>query len=334
MSDGVLPVDCCCRCCVSGGGGRKWGYGLKTAARHVVLLLLVVGLIPLGGCGQRTEFTEIDLSNREPLKPSAGDTAEVPLRIAIAGVISPTETLKAYEALVSYIGQEFRQSVEVVQRETYAEINDLVKSRYVDLAFVCSLAYVAGRDEFDMELLAVPQVDGETVYYSYIIVPVDSDARSLGDLRGKTFAFSDPLSNSGRLAPTYLLHQIGETPEDFFERYLFTYSHDNSIRAVADGIVDGAAVDSLVYEYITRHEPDIAAETRIISRSGPFGIPPVVVHPGLDPEIKARLRGLFLSLHESERGEKVLEDLMIDRFVLGEDASYDMIRSMTRELGW
>lgn len=298
------------------------------------LLVFVLLSIFILGCQPEPEYEKIDFSKLEPAKTAPLESSEVVLRVAFAGVISPTETIKSYSQLVSYLGQALHRPVEMVQRRTYAEINDLVKSQYVDLAFVCSLPYVIGNDEFGMELLVVPEMGGETVYYSYIIVPADSRADSLADLEGKTFAFTDPLSNSGRLAPTYRLYQMEGTPDSFFEKYIFTYSHDNSIRAVAEGLVDGGGVDSLVYDYIVNNEPEIGTRTKVIEKSPPFGIPPVVVHPVLNQEIKARLRGLFLNMDQDEAGKAVLDGLAIDRFVLGSDTSYDMVRYMLSELGW
>ncbi len=308
---------------------------MRVAARLLIAPLLAALLLSPAACGPVEERLSIDFTETEPVAPAdTEEESEAILRIAIAGVISPTETLKAYESLIQYIGRQFYRPVEIVQRETYAEINDLLESLEVDLAFVCSLAYAVGNDEFGMELLAVPLVNGETTYRSYIIVPAAGDANSLEDLRGKVFAFTDPLSNSGRLAPTYRLHQIGETPEAFFERTIFTYSHDRSIRAVADGLVDGAAVDSLVYDFIVATEPEIGVRTRVVEISEPFGIPPVTVHPDLDSEIKSRLRTIFLHLDEGIEGSRILDDLMIDRFVVGDDVAYDSIRDRVRELGW
>ena len=300
-----------------------------------ILFLLVAVLFPIFtlSCQSGPEYEKIDLSNLEPVESIPLESSEVMLRVAFAGVLSPTETLKSYSQLVSYLGHALHRPVEIVQRGTYAEINDLIRSQNVDLAFVCSLAYVKGKGEFGMELLVVPEVGGETVYYSYLIVPAGNGAERLGDLRDKSFAFTDPLSNSGRLAPTYRLYQMGETPDSFFAEYTFTYSHDNSIRAVAEGLIDGGAVDSLVYDYIVSHEPEIGARTRIIEKSPPFGIPPVVIHPSLDQEIKARLRSLFLNMNQGEAGRTVLDGLHIERFVMGNDASYDMIRSMADEMG-
>ncbi len=60
----------------------------------------------------------------------------------------------------------------------------------------------------------------------------------------------------------------------------------------------------------------------------------MVVHPVLNQEIKARLRGLFLNMDQDEAGKAVLDGLAIDRFVLGSDTSYDMVRYMLSELGW
>ncbi len=307
---------------------------LRTLVKFGILLSVLALLIYPLGCSQRPEYNKIDFRNTEPAETPASQPPAVPLRVAIAGVVSPVETLRIYEQLVSYIGQVLHQPVEIVQRGTYAEINDLIRSRYVDFAFICSLPYVIGHNEFGMELLVVPEVNEERVYYSYLIVPTDSNAEGMADLRGKSFAFTDPISNSGSLAPTYRLYQMGETPGSFFRKYIFTYSHDNSVRAVAENLVDGAAVDSLVYDYIITREPAIKAKTKIIAMSEPFGIPPVVVNPALNQEIKARLRGLFLNMHQDEAGREILNGLPIDRFVMGTDSAYNTIREMFNAVGW
>ncbi len=152
--------------------------------------------------------------------------------------------------------------------------------------------------------------------------------QNIEELRGKLFAFSDPLSNTGMLIPTYTLAKMGETPELFFKRYIFTYSHDNSIRSVAEKFVDGAAVDSLIWEYLNIKEPELTAQTKIIRESAFCAIPPVVVTSDISPELKERLRSAFLSMHNDPRGRKILKRVLIDRFTVIEDGAYDSIRQM------
>lgn len=269
------------------------------------------------------ERVEIGATSATPATPAAGT-----LRIAIAGVMSPSRTLDAYDQLLSYLGRRLGVRVTVDQRSSYAEVNELLRTGQADLAFVCSRAYLEGKEQFGMELLLAPEVGGQRVYYSYLIVPADSPATSLADLRGKVFAFSDPLSNSGKLVPEYQLFLLGETPNHFFERYEYTGSHDNSILAVAEGLVDGAAVDSLVYDYVVARNPEIGSRVKVIARWGPYGIPPLVAAPGLAPEIKEAVRDALLTMADDPEGRRALAALGIDRFVTIEDSAYDSIREM------
>jgi len=256
------------------------------------------------------------------------------LRVAISSVLSPTKTLEHYQELLTHMEEHLGKQVTLILKPTYAEVNDLIIGERVDLGFVCSLAYVKGSDDFGMELLVAPQMNGETVYYSYLIVPQNSNVKGLNDLRDSSFAFTDPLSNSGHLAPTYQLSLLGESPATFFNRYIFTYSHDNSIVAVADGLVDGAAIDSLVYDQAAASDTNVASKTNIVSRWGPYGIPPIVTSPGLNPQLKRELEDFFLNLHRSDKGAEIIAKLQIDRFVEVPNSRYDSIREMTSELGW
>jgi len=299
---------------------------VRVRTLSIFLLLLT---ILLAGCMASPHYKKVSLNAGTqdiPAKPN--QPRKTAFRVAIAGVISPKETLRTYNQLLDYLGEKLDRPIQLVQRATYAEINELLRSGNVDLAFVCSEAYVQGNRDFGMEMLVAPEIRGEALYHSYIIVPLDSPAQQIQDLKGKTFAFTDPLSNSGRLSPTYLLFQMGESPESFFSKYVFTYSHDNSIKAVAEKLVDGAAVDSLVYDYAIAKSPEYSRKTRIIWKSPPYGSPPVVVHPALDRQLKLQLRDILMGMNEDEEGKAILQDLMIDRFVVPDDMAYEPIRQM------
>ncbi|MDZ4655014.1 MAG: phosphate/phosphite/phosphonate ABC transporter substrate-binding protein [Coriobacteriia bacterium] len=255
-------------------------------------------------------------------------TANEPIRIAVSAMTSPKETFTYYQQILDYISEKTGRPVQLVQRETYQEVNDLIDRGELDMAFVCTGAYVEGHEKFGMEILAAPVAYGEPSYYSLIIVPADSDTVSLEDLRGKDFAFTDPMSNTGRLVPVYMLGQMGETSAAFFSKTIFTYSHDRSIQAVAEGIVDGAAVDSLVYDYMAATGDPCIARTRVIRKSPPYGIPPVVVPQGLDPALKEELREILLAMDTDPKGAMILEHIKIDRFQLIDDEAYDSVREM------
>jgi phosphonate transport system substrate-binding protein len=296
---------------------------------------LVVALALLAGACSSVRAAEppfVDLSERIPV-PAEGTGEIKPLRVAVAAILSPQGNIESYGALADYLAAKLGRPVEIVQRRTYQEVNDLLEQGAVDVGFVCTSAYVAGRDDFGLRLLAAPEIDGEAVYYSTLIVPAGSAAQAITDLRGATFAFTDPISTTGRIYPTYLLRQLGLDPESFFADTFFTYSHDRAIEAVAKGVADGAAVDSLVLDYALAREPDLAARIKIIHRSPAFAIPPVVVSPKLPAVQMAELRNLLLTLDQDPEAGPVLAALGVDRFVLIDDAAYDSVRDVIAAAG-
>ena len=131
--------------------------------------------------------------------------SRLPLRIAVAAMISPEETLSVYQELMDYIAVKLGRPVEIKQRRTYQEVNDMLVTGKLDAAILCSGPYVHAKRRHGVELLAVPVINGSPTYRSYIIVPQSSTAASLEELHRKRFAFTDPLSTSGYLYPVYAL---------------------------------------------------------------------------------------------------------------------------------
>jgi phosphonate transport system substrate-binding protein len=258
---------------------------------------------------------------------AAADPAS--LRIAITPVLVENH-LDLNRKLVAYLGEKAGMNATLVQRRSYKQVSDLLERSEVDVAFTCGLAYVIDHERLGVELLATPQVDEGPVYHAYTIVPADSPIRALDGLRGARFAFSDPLSNSGWLVPAHALARVGLTPEAFFGRTMFTYSHAASVEAVAVRFVDGASVDSYVYDALRKVRPGLVERTRIIARSSPHPFPPLVVRRGLPPEMKDRLRAVLLGMEHDARGRALLAEMGFVRFGLIDDRAFDGIRAMRR----
>ncbi len=290
------------------------------------LLLMIALSMLLTACGAAAPLPTVKLSDLRPL-PARADPGITPLRVAVAAVISPKGTVESYQLLLDYLARTLGRPVELVQRRTYAEVNDLIEAGAVDVGFVCTSAYVEGHDAFGMELLAAPVVNGASIYYSVLVVPASSSAKSMADLRGKVFAFTDPMSTSGRMYPSSLVSDLGARPEQFFGRTFYTYGHDDAIRAVAGGLADGAAVDSLVYDFAVARDPVMARKMKVIHRSPAMGIPPVVVSPRVSPQLKARLQEALLEMGESG-GQAALSAIGVERFVPIDDHVYASVRTL------
>lgn len=307
-------------------------YAIKKSSLLSRFLISVI-LLSGSSCGGDSDTVVVDFSEAVAVERTEGQSPQSPhIRVAVGAMISPKETFIYYRQLLDYIGKGLGLEAHLIQRKTYGEINELFGRGEIDLAFVCSGPYANGKEKYGFKLLSTPKVHGSHFYQSYLIVNQESLYHSLEDLRGLVFAFTDPDSNTGKLVPTYWLMKMGERPESFFGRTIYTYSHDNSILAVAKGLVDGAAIDGLIWEYYHHKKSIFTARTRIIRKSEPYGLPPLVTSRQLSPELKARIRDLVLNMHTDPKGRDILKELMIDRFVEPDEAWYMSIRQMAQEL--
>jgi phosphonate transport system substrate-binding protein len=254
------------------------------------------------------------------------------IRIAVAPIVSPEKSMEMYESFVDYVGGKLGRKPIALYRPTYAETNDLVRYQRCDIAIVCTYPFIRGEREFGMQAVVVPQIKGETTYQSFILVPHASQARTILDLRGKRFASADVVSTTGWLFPALLLMDAGENPKTFFGEHIITGSHDRSFQAVVDGFVDGAAVHGIVYSQMVAEDPSILHKVRVLAKSAPFGIPPIVAHPGLDPNLKNAILSVLLSMHEDAAGKSILTKLRIERFVVPDADLFNPLRLAVKKL--
>jgi len=281
-------------------------------------------------------WVNLEEKNSNKAAITAGDEAALkPLRIAVAPIISPERSLEMYQNFAEYLADKLERKPVSSYQPTYLETNDMVHYRRCDVAIVCTYPFIRGEKEFGMEALVVPQVKGATVYRSLILVPRSSKAATLLDLRGKRFASADVVSTTGWLFPATLLMKYGQDPNHFFGEHIITHGHDRSLQAVVDGFVDGAAVHGLVYDQMIAENPSISDKVRVLAQSPPFGIPPVVVNPGLDPMLKKEVRSVLLNMDNDERGRQILKTLQIEKFVVPPKGHFDSIRNEVARLeGW
>ncbi len=177
----------------------------------MILVFTISGF--LSGCSNEPGATFVDFSNRIIIEQPGNPARESAyFRVAVGSMISAQETALNYHQLLDYIAGKLGRKIELVQRKTYGEINELIGQGHIDIAFICSGPYAFGKEKYGFEALAMPEVRGSYLYQSYLVVNKDSPYQNLEDLCGKTFAFTDPESNTGKLVPTYWLKQQGKNP--------------------------------------------------------------------------------------------------------------------------
>jgi len=293
------------------------------------LLIALLLLFLAAACFSDKEYNSVDFSQTVSIpKPQPKLNSQKQLRVAIAAMISPKETFVYYQDILQYLGRRINFEIQLVQRKTYTEVNELFLNGGIDLAFICSGPYALEKEKYQFDAVVTPIIRGGPFYQAYLIVHKNSRFYKLEDLKNHTFAFTDPNSNSGSLVPNYWLHKLGERPESFFRNTNYTYSHDNSILTVAKSLVDGAAVDGHKWEYFQQKDNTFTSQTRVIKKSQKFGNPPLVVSKTLSTELRKSIQDILLSMHEEPEGKEILKNLLIDRFTKSEEEWYESIKKM------
>ena len=269
----------------------------------------------------RDTAPHISLSEWIAVKPI--DVENDMLRFAVASMVGAEETWVTYKKLVDYIAAHIGDRASMILRPSYSDVRILLEEKKVDLALVCTGTYIMCSRAASVELIAVPEFKNDIKYRSLFIVRADSTINSIAELRSKSFAFTDPESNTGCIVPRWIVRKQGLEANAYFSKIIYTGSHDRSIYAVARGIVDGASVDSLVFYSFVKARPEMKEHLRVIWESEPFGAPPVVAPTGLPESRKEQLRQIFLSMSQDIQGRKILDGLGIERFRIPQPDEYN-----------
>jgi phosphonate transport system substrate-binding protein len=235
-----------------------------------------------------------------------------------------------YQFLAGHLARRLGCPAELTVGASYDELAD------ADVAFVCGLPYVelAERGAAPVEPIAAPVLKGKRyagrpVYFSDVIVRRASPVRSFANLRGRSWAYNEPHSQSGYGITRYFLTCQGQT-RGFFSKVIEAGWHERAVRLVSAGAVDASAIDSHVLSVMLRDDPALARRLRVIQSLGPSTIQPIVVSRRLAPRLKAKLRRTLLTLSDDPAARGPLAHALIERFTAVSDSSYDDIRTMLR----
>lgn len=252
---------------------------------------------------------------------------EISVTFGVTGVALKEDMATLY-AWKSYLERSTGLAIHLKITRSYEEMQALIKSGNVDMAYVCGATFVELSKTNNAKLLVIPKIREKNEYYSYIIAQKRSPYRTLNDFEGKFFAFSDTGSNSGAIAPMYALIKSGHNPRSFFKEIIYTYDHGESIHAVLDRFVEGAAVDSMVFESFERTHPREASKLRVVQKFGPYPTPPLIVRQNFPSSLTKKLQDSLIAMDHDIQGKHVLSSLSIDYFSLPNDISYKAIAIM------
>jgi len=256
------------------------------------------------------------------------------LRVSAIPDEAPTELQRKFKPLGDYLKQETGMEVQFIPVTDYAAVVEGLATNKIDLAWLGGFTYVQARLRTSGGVVPLVQRAEDAKFTSRFIVPVASTAKTLADLKGKTFAFGAPSSTSGSLMPRYFLLQAGIDPERDFKSVAFSGAHDATVAFVAAGRAEAGVLNASVMDKLVESKNANAEKVRVLAVTPPYFDYNWTVRPGLDPALTKKLTDAFLKLDPAQPAMKEIMDLQrASKFVPTQNSNYDGIEAAARSAG-
>jgi len=219
---------------------------------------------------------------------------------------------------------------------SYTAVIEAMRAHRVEMASFGAFSYVLAHQVAGAEAVATfAAADGTPgSYFATITTWAGSGLKTLQDVRGKAFAFSDPASTSGHLIPTFGLIKAGIDPDKDITPF-YTGSHTASFEALRNHKVPAGELNSTAISGAEQAGFYNPADYVTLWKSAPILNGPIAVRGDLPAGFKARLSQVLRTLDLSTMPAKDMKYLgrtYSHAFAPVDDHSYDGIRDVVSVL--
>ena len=287
-------------------------------------IALALVIVLAGGCGKQA-----------PSNIAAIGAAGNPIKMAMVPSLDTQKLVTDGARLAQLLEKETGLKYEVTVPTSYTAVITAMGAGNVDVGWLSPIPYVIAHDKYGVEVALTTVRDKSTKYWSFIIARKDSGISKLADLKGKRFAFGDPLSTSGTIYAKHLLRTNGDDPATFFSNVIYAGSHDRVVVSVYNKQVDAGAIYGGVKDdarsKVLKALPDVNSKTRVIAKSMDIPNDTVSVRKGLPPAITKKIADGLMKIAKSKEGQDAIFNLYgIDGFVAAKDSDYESVRTVAR----
>lgn len=292
--------------------------------RHYIWLVIIS--IAICGCGKQ---------KAGPAKSAPLGSKQNPIRMALVPSLDTQKLVISGEKLAVLLKKETGLNYKISVPTSYAAVISAMGASNVDVGWLSPLPYVIAHDQYGVEVILTTVRNKSTKYFSAIIARTDTGINKLSDLKGKKFAYGDPVSTSGSIYPKNLIRTSGYDPEKFFSNVIYAGAHDKVVMAVYNKQVDGGAIYGGVVsdarEKVVDIIKDVMQKTHVIARSIEIPNDTVSVRKGLPPGLVKKIRDGLMKVASSDEGRIAVMSLYgIDGFVIAKDSDYDSVRKVAK----
>ena len=270
----------------------------------------------------------------------AANAADCPNGGVVRFGVEPYDTaarlVPIYQHVGKLISEKLGCDVKVFVTTNYNAEIEAMRNDKLEVGEFGPLGYVLAHQVAKAQAVAAfGSADGKPdTYWASIVTFPGSAIKTLTDIRGHSFAFSDPASTSGHLFPAYALRKAGLDPAKDMHA-IYAGSHTASFEALYNHKVDAGELNSEQAESAKQRGHYKDGDLVFLWKSGPIPNDPIAVRGDLPQGFKQRLTTVLQTLDLSSLSpadRKIMVGEGIIRLVPQTDGAYDDIRDLVKTL--
>lgn len=294
--------------------------------RHLTILCFIITALIISVAGYDKEAFSL---NEEAKKDD-------PLVLAFIPQENPEKLIGDIEIIIEYLQKEMGIAVKGYVTQDHAAAVEALRNGEADISFMGGLPYVLAHEIIGAEVILSEIYRGSPTYRARIFVLRDSGIEKVEDLRGKSIAFADPISESGFIYPLEIMVEAGllkrgDDPKEVFSNVYFAGGYQQAIQALANGLVDAAGVSQFADLLLT---PEQLPKITWIAESKPIPSHLVCVRKGLDKERVDAFKQAMLKLNQPENKHLLKYVYSPDGYVEASHSDYKSVEEKARQYGF
>jgi phosphonate transport system substrate-binding protein len=247
----------------------------------------------------------------------------------------PLDLLATIQAVCDIVTAEYARRHEPVAgwAELMGPVVDLAhefQEGKLDAAYLTGYEYVQASKHVRLRPIATASLRGTGVTQTArVIVRKDDPAKTIADLKGRTFVYQSHTSTVGYVYPRSLLLAAGQGDVTrFFGRTVQVTKEKSAIYAVVLGEADVASVSSETLGVLAELKPALVGKLRVIHESPPVSMGVLVLGPKADPRWVSVIHDCLCADPLAPELQELLKVIRLGHLKRAEPEQFESVQAM------
>ncbi len=240
---------------------------------------------------------------------------------------------------IKYLEKNTNLSFKAYIPSDYFSVIEALGSKRADICIMNSFGYLLANQKFGAKAKLKVIRRGKDYYRGQIIAHIDSKIKTIKDIEGKRFAFTNPASTSGFLFPLKILVDNKVTPKST----AYAKSHSNVVKMIYRKEVDAGATfysspsgDGTIRDarvLIEKKFPDVSEKIKIIEITENIPNDPFVFRKSFPENLEKKFVIALKKFLLTKSGKKAFENIYgVTGVVDAKDSNYNSLRDLIKKV--